>query len=163
MSDNFYKLKSTFQSLESIKSFLFKEEHSWKAIGYGFDLIDVPGSVILDPVIHKLVDEFGVNPYIFKTPAHYWYKWHLDAGRTVALNTEIYSEHSHTIFGTDADYDNKKDIEELIYDKNGMYLLNTQRQHSILNLGNTRFIFGLGFRLPVTYDNLKEYCISDNL
>lgn len=161
--NNFLRLNSKFQSLDSVRKFLYSQEHTWNNIGYGFDVLLVPPNVITDPVIENLVKEFNVRPNIFRTPPRFWYKWHLDAGRTAALNIEISSEHSHTVFGEDAEHDNKKNIEELVYEQENMYLLNTQTAHSVLNLGSTRYMLGLGFRLPYTYATVRDYCINNNL
>jgi hypothetical protein len=163
MNNNFIKLNSQFQSLNEVREYIFSKDHTWNNIGYGFDVLNISQGVIIDPVVDKIMKEFGVKSNIFRTPANYWYKWHVDADRTAALNIEIWSGHSHTVYGEDAEHSNKKNIEELVYEPGGMYLLNTQSTHSVLNLGETRYVLGLGFKLPHTYNTIRDYFVSNSL
>lgn len=159
---NFLKLKSQFQSITEVRSFLQLKEHSWRDVGYGFDALRVPRYIIRDKVVNEIITKFQLTPNILRTPANFWYKWHLDKDRSAAINIELYTEHSHTVYGSDAEHGNKNNIEELVYEEAGMYLLNTQLSHSVLNLGGPRYVLTLGFKYPDTYELVKDFCISNN-
>ena len=160
---NFFKLTHKFQSLPDVRAFLHEPAQLWREVGYGFSVLKIPAHVIKDDVFNEIIATFNITPVVLRTPAKFWYKWHIDTDRAAAINVELYSENSHTVYGVPTDIENRIDIEELIYEEGAAYLLNTQSSHSILNLGPERYVMSLGFRSPNTYESIREFIVRENI
>lgn len=171
MINNFIKLKSTYQDLNLLKQVVLDETLEWD---HSMDICVkfVARELIKNKSMLTLMDKFNTNPVILKFISKSSYRWHKDINRDAALNVVIQSSNSHTVFGTkgptgpnysDIYAMNYIDLDELIYEPTNIYLLNTSNMHSVLNLGDDRIIFSLGFPKPTTYIEVRDFCIENNL
>jgi hypothetical protein len=162
MSENYHKLINRLSSLNTIKNYL-DSGVKWER-HYDSDMIQVSiQSLMNDIVLKTLSDRFRLMPFIIRFDAKKWHQWHTDAVRNVALNVVIHGNSSHTVFGNKADSGHYYGIDELIYDTDSAYLLDVSKPHSILNLGEPRIIFTIGFAQPTLFADVRTFCIENNL
>ncbi len=162
MHSFFYKLNQPFTSAPRVLEYMAARPTSdWTARGYGFDMMDIPRAIITDSFYSAIHSKFPLIPHLFRVKARFFYKWHVDAKRLAALNILLINEHSHTVFSDCADqHDNKCNLTELVYEKDGVYLLNTQQQHAVMNLGSDRILLGMSFATNPTYADVMSYCAA---
>jgi hypothetical protein len=126
---------------------------------------DAPLEIIIDDAILKLMSRFKTRPIFMVLPKKCFYQWHVDAGRNTALNVEIETNNSDTYFADKGDgiSDIFTDLTHVDYKEGGMHLLNTLEQHCIINQGDYRYLFSLAFFKPTIFEEVREYCIQNNL
>jgi len=163
MNDYYLKLNSQFLSYESIMSYLKHNEPPWR-YNYHIGQARIPSELIKDDFFKNL-SRFQIYPLLIKMQPTFFHKWHTDATRNAAVNVQLISGHSHTVFNDDpADkFGHKENIKELIYEPNGIYLFNTQKQHAIMNLGCERLVLSCTFETDDSYETIKRFCLENNL
>lgn len=92
-----------------------------------------------------------------------FYRFHVDDFRGAALNLLLDGWDSQTYFSNTEEDPYLTEITELKYAQNKMYLLNTQIKHAVVNKNNLRYVLSMGFNQPLTYDEVKRFCVENNL
>lgn len=86
---------------------------------------------------------------------NFYYRLHTDFGRGVAINMLLSGEDSHCLFVDDTDF------VELKYNKNKLYLFNTQKPHTVINFSQQRLMFSVTFaenKDALSYEQLYKKC-----
>lgn len=101
-----------------------------------------------------------------------YYRWHKDLNhkksRGVTINM-LYTarETSLSLFGSDkVESQMMNDITHLNYEKDKLYLFNTQETHCIINLHEPRYLFSLLFEQDkncLSYNDIREYLKNDTI
>ena len=128
-----------------------------------FDVALVPDSMIADNHLMELIKKFHAVPVIFRVPPWQFYRFHTDARRSCAINLLLEGDDSNTFYGTETADEEVLDIVELKYDLDCYYLLNTHLKHAVINKNNTRYMFSMGFPDTLSYQDIKTYCLENNL
>jgi hypothetical protein len=116
-----------------------------------------------DPVTVKLMNQFKAVPIIFRLPPWQFYRFHTDEIRSCALNMLLVGTDSQTYYGTESEEEEVMNIRELNYEPDCYYLLNTHEKHAVINRNNLRYMFSLGFNVPLSYTQVKEFCEANDL
>jgi len=135
-------------------------DYAWKKV-FGFTYIDLKRGSYSD--FSEFDKEFSTKHKLLKIPPRSHYRWHTDAYRNVAINTILIGNDCQTFFTSSTDEVVKDNLVEVDYSDNRSVLLDVSKQHSVLNLGPERIVLSVGFDLPVTYNDIREYCIKRNL
>lgn len=92
---------------------------------------------------------------IFSLHPNFYYRLHTDIGRGVAINMLLAGNDSHCLFVKDTDF------VELKYNKDKLYLFNTQKPHTVINFSQQRLMFSIGFaqdKHALSYQQLYKKC-----
>jgi len=130
----------------------------------GFKLGIVPKEILdQDPIIKKILDRTpkSFGGMIFHMDPWTSYVWHFDGNRGCAINMLIKGE-GHTYFGEKIN-DRNYLYEELVYERDQLYLFNTSTEHTIFNKSEERWVLSIGFPLTTTYQDLLSVCKSLDL
>jgi hypothetical protein len=165
MSEYYFELTKSFSFLNKVKEYLDLDlDINWHRNYYDIDVTPIPVNILKDDIIFKTLSlKFEIIPLVVRFDAKKWYTWHTDKIRNVGLNSVIQGKESHVIFGKLSTNGQYFDIEEIIYEDNKTYLLDVSKSHSIVNLGEPRIIISLGFPQPIMFNEVKEFCIENNL
>lgn len=164
--DKFYKLTCTADFVsELLQHTKTKPSSDWIS-RFSFNILPLfPRLPLLmqNRAIRSLVEEYNAQPIVIRIDPMKFYRFHVDDHRGAALNILLEGTDCQTYFG-DPDADPYMiDIEELPYEPNSMYLLNTQAKHAVVNRNNHRYALSIGFNSPLTYEQVKDFCIRNNL
>lgn len=160
--ENFIKLKTESTLKNSLLNFA-ESSKNWIHRN-AFDLIVVPHHLIKDdPVVKEIVSNFNVKLVIFKMKPWQFYRFHVDAIRSCALNLFLSGADSQTYYGESTEDEEIMNIEELVWDPDCYYLLNTQNKHAVVNRNNVRYMFSLGFDPGVEYQTVRTFCLENLL
>ncbi len=127
-----------------------------------FDIAVVPAD-LLDTTLLNFKNKFSAHPIIFRMQPWQFYRFHTDAARSCAINMLLEGTDSHTYYGTETKDEEVLDIQELQYNIDSYYLINTQLKHSVINRDNIRYMFSMGFPQEVSYSLIRDYCWENNL
>jgi hypothetical protein len=125
---------------------------------FGFDAIELPDTFIeIEPALKETNKKHKIQRLgLLRIPENTMYDWHVDQYRLSCINMLINTDHhSHTLFGAQKDYINKKII-ELKYEPNTFYLFNNQMEHCVINLDGPRYLFSLYFEEEIDFAFLKD-------
>jgi len=125
-----------------------------------FDLAMVPQHMIQDPSLKLLMNEFGGVPIVFRMDPWRFYRFHTDAARSCAINMLLTGTDSAMYYGTETEDEELLIINELKYQMDSFYLINTHLKHSVINRTEVRYMFSLGFKEDVGFDQVKAFCQS---
>ena len=139
-------------------------------VSYKPNQLSAPSSFNTDPFLHKLrlrwkgiygTDLTGRGVYIKNLP-HSYYDWHTDIGRECSINwvlktnpkaMTLYRDHIPAPEGNNSFM---YDIEEIDYTLYKPTLLDTTKEHCIINSSNDeRIIFSLSINAP--FEQAKEF------
>lgn len=165
--DNFIELKTCSTIRSDLLEFAKDNSTSWKHMN-AFDLAMVPMSIVTDSNIKILIKEFKFNlinpvPVIFRMPPWQFYRFHVDAARSCAINMLIDGIDSAAYYGEDTEEEEIMSIQELYYQNDRYYLLNTQQKHAVINRSQTRYMFSVGFFSNVSYNQVRDFILENNL
>lgn len=156
--EKYFKLRSNSELKNILLDFAKNTDTKWIHKN-AFDIAIVPTSVLInDNTVCTLMKKFNAVPVIFRMPAWQFYRFHTDAIRSCALNLFLEGADSQTYYGTDTQDEEIMNISELVYEPNCYYLLNTHMKHAVVNRNNTRYMFSLGFNVPLDYTTVREFC-----
>jgi len=162
MSDNYYELKNKLSSLQNIRAYVNSDVVWYRH--YDVDVIEIPNIILEnDIVLETLSSKFKLTPLVIRFDSKKWHRWHVDAVRNVGLNSIVQGAVGHTVFGVPNKDGHYYEIDEVIYKNDNVILLDVTKQHSILNLGEPRVVFTIGFPKTVMYNEVKNFCIENNL
>ena len=166
MSDKFIKLNSKLTISNEILEFALLSD-IWYHTN-GFDVSVVPDSILEnDPQLQKIIREFShggkIRAIVIKIKPMTFYSMHVDEVRAAALNVLLKGKDSISFFGNATQDPETFDIDVVDYQKDEIFLFNTQKLHGVLNLSQERYVFSLGFNFPFNYDTIKEFCLENNL
>lgn len=131
---------------------------------HGFDILKLPKNLFdNDPVCAKIFANFDCRPMVFKMQANTFYKLHVDHERGAAINLFLSGKDSTTFFG-DATADAEiVDVEFVHYEQDYFYLLNTQKEHAVLNGNNDRYMLSMGFFNHYPFQQVLDFCIANQM
>lgn len=110
-----------------------------------------------DPVLSALQKHFDAPSAFFRFPPNTLTNWHRDARRSCAVNI-LLAGTGHTLFHKELTAESPLlDIEELEYEPGRMYLLDTKREHAVLNLEGERYIFTMSLRFDSVYQEASAF------
>jgi hypothetical protein len=128
-----------------------------------FNLAVVPQHLIVDTALKTLMNKFGGTPVIFRMDPWRFYRFHTDAARSCAINMLLEGTDSNTYYGTETEDEEILIIDELKYQMDNLYLINTHLKHSVINRTEVRYMFSMGFKEDVSFDQVKTFCQSIDL
>lgn len=127
-----------------------------------FDILPVPLE-LLDDTMLKMKLKFNSSPVIFRMQPWQFYRFHIDAARGCAINLFLDGADSETYYGDETPDEEILNITELKYEIDHYYLLNTKIKHCVINRNNIRYMFSMGFPLPLLFDDVKEFCYQNGI
>lgn len=128
-----------------------------------FDIALVPLNLLGCKTIQQLTNKFKATPVIFRMQPWQFYRFHTDAARSCAINMLLEGTDSNTYYGSETDDEEVLNIQELNYEIDRYYLLNTHEKHCVINRDNVRYMFSLGFPTDVNYAVVRDYCQEHGL
>ena len=97
-----------------------------------------------DPLICTLCEQGWKDPVLLKSEPESMYVFHRDRGnRPVSLNLLLGESNSDTLFMGNMIFRNQYELIKLNYKPGRYYLLNTARQHAVMNYGIDRYVMSL--------------------
>ena len=97
-----------------------------------------------DPLINILCEQGWKEPVLFKSEPESMYIFHRDRGnRPAALNLLLGEPNSDTLFMGNMIFRNQYKLLKVDYKPDRYYLLNTSRQHAVMNYGIDRYVMSL--------------------
>lgn len=164
--DYFYKLQNKSSLAENIKNKITTAlESDW----YNFlDMSILPLNVSEfknDIGLLSIIDKFNCYEKlgVYRYSPNFCYQWHIDSIRNAAINMQIDGADSFCAFGELAQARKFDKVERLVYEPSTYYLINTSKQHTVFNFDNPRFILSIGIPKPITYNEVKQFIIDNNL
>jgi hypothetical protein len=141
-------------------------ERAWAARDWkpnnGIDRIEIEASELDgDPKMAALVDRFDCKAErklsIFRFLPHTCHAWHTDLQRYAAINMLLDGWDSLTMFGVRKDAINYVAVDRLLYESDRYYLLNSKRQHTVINFANTRYLLSIGIPERYSFMDVVNY------
>ena len=130
---------------------------------HAFDLATIPHDIIQDYSLKLLINEFGGPSVVFRMDPWRFYRFHTDAVRKCAINMLLSGTDSNMYFGTETEDEEMLIINELKYQMDSLYLINTHLKHSVTNRTEVRYMFSMSFNEDVGFDQVKSFCQFNNL
>jgi hypothetical protein len=120
-----------------------------------------------DPFLFNIDSVYKIQKmHIGIFDSNHMYKMHKDSDRILAINM-LLTEHnnSHCLFGGSDSFDKtpKTEIVELKYKVDTFYIFNTQVPHSIINFDKPRYLLTIQMIDGITYEQVRDYVIANNL
>lgn len=140
----YFKLEIQSTITQQLLNHALNAEH-WQNKN-SFDYVNVPLDIVIqDSTLKMFLIKFRANPVIFRMKPQSFYRFHIDEKRKCAVNMLLAGYDSSCYFGNVTEFEDILDnIEELIYEPNTFYLLNTKQKHAVMNFSNTRYMFSMG-------------------
>lgn len=114
-----------------------------------------------DTQIVRLIEHFDCKAQrklsIFRFKPFTCHAWHTDLQRYAAINMLLEGPSGITLFGERAKGVNLENVEELLYWPNRYYVLNSKKQHTVINLANTRYLVSIGIPEEFTFQDVLDY------
>jgi hypothetical protein len=122
-----------------------------------FDLITVPYELIkTDITLDYFYRILKAYPVILRTEPYSFYRFHIDEKRKCAINMLLDGFDSNCYFADPTDSEDVfNNVEELVYEPNTYYLLNTTKKHAVMNRSKTRYMFSMGINYA-SYEFVKN-------
>lgn len=122
-----------------------------------------PSNILQNTVLNDLILKFSAEPTIFKMEPNTLYTWHTDATRSCAINMLLDGNDSLSLFGELTGGHHLWKFFEVPHGNNRFFLVNTLKNHAVLNRSCTRYMLSVGFYLPNTFESMREKCQELNL
>ena len=158
MSTSYKKIESyTSPIAEEVLNFALTDSSAWVP-HYSFQAKKIPDAILnSDPFLREL---YAFQPYVagvLKLEPFTCYQWHTDTSRSVGVNMLLNPEaKSHCLFSTNRiEYSIVCNFDELVYERNKYYVLNSEVPHTVLNFDSPRYLMSLEFfdaKGVLTYD-----------
>ena len=159
----FYELKTKSTIADALKSFVANNPPVVKVV-HGLQIIHIPLHILqLDKTISRLCLKFSGSACIFKIDPNIEYHWHTDAARSCTVNMLIDDYDSRTMFSSSPKFNEIMEITELKYLPSTMYILDVTKLHSVINFNNDRYLLSLTFPQSCTFEQVRDFCISENI
>lgn len=156
-SDCFTELKPKAEAVPDFIRWVLCESPEWQS-HFGFDAIQLPNELIdIEPALKELHAVWPIGRLgLLRVAEKSVYDWHVDEYRLSCVNMLFtLGSSSHTLFGQQRDALNK-DVIELKYEPDTFYLFNNQVPHTVINLGEPRYLFSLYFQEEKDYSELRD-------
>lgn len=164
--NNFYKCKRQSNLVGyMLDKVINTPEDKWKNVLEMSLLLLSIDDFSYDNDLMKLIDHFGCHKKlaIYRYKANFCYAWHMDLIRNAALNLQLTGVDSFCIFGEMYEQRKYQNIEKLVYQENSYYLLNVAKNHTVFNFDNDRYLLSIGFPIPNTFEEVKDYLVLNNI
>lgn len=161
MNTYFSRFKRPLSNIEQLRSFAINAPSKLWAQVFGFTFLELRTNA--SPDFFEFEKKFKVKYFLLKVPEKSHYRWHTDAYRGAAINTILTGNNCYTLFSESEDPVVKTNVVEVDYSDDRPVVFNTQIPHTIFNLGPERIVFSVGFDLPVTFEEVIEYCANRDL
>ena len=142
---------------QDVLAFALQDSSEWVS-HYSFKAKKIPEELLRkDPLLMEL---YAFHPYIagvLKLDPFTCYQWHTDTSRSVGVNLLLNPEaKSHCLFSSNRiEYSIVCNFQELKYEANSYYVLNSEVSHTVLNFDSPRYVMSLEFfdaKGVLTYD-----------
>ena len=156
---NYYQLTSVFDH-----TVLKEHAHSvtnWHE-SHGFQVVKVPPYIVDTLPIAPVLIKFNALAVILKMDPMTWYDWHIDARRVCTINSLLDGSNSKCFYGNRLSRD-IVELDELVYTPGEFCLLDTTKEHAVLNLENTRYVLSIGMAAPYSFDEVKNFCVDNSI
>lgn len=112
-----------------------------------------------EPLLYKVISKFGAGTRlsVFRTNPCEVYNWHIDATRNICLNILLDGYDSMTLFANRSIYSVMTDLTKVPYIRKKVFLLNVQKNHTVLNFNNVRYLLSIGIPKPTDFQDVKNY------
>lgn len=121
------------------------------------DIKDLEG----DDKIIELAEHFKCKEMrklsLFRFQPRTCHAWHVDLQRYAAVNMLLEGWDSITLFGERADGINLKNIDQLIYEYDRYYLLNSKMRHTVINFSRPRYLLSIGIPEEFRFQEVQDY------
>lgn len=146
--------------IDTIKQYIKESsEADWKLV-LQMTLLILPMELFeSSPELTKIIKKFGAEKKlaVYKTKPNSSYHWHKDSGRLACLNILIDGYDSMCLYATPPVNGMMYDLKRLDYKQNGVFLLNVNQLHSVINFDNDRYLLSIGIPVPNTYTDVKKF------
>lgn len=131
---------------------------TWQISEYDFDYLQL-GETLVDPALDPLRERFEMfGLRVLRIPPMSCYTWHADITRHCAINMALQLSDSISFFRVGG----RRlllNVEICKYTLGRFVLFNTQRQHMIVNYGQTdRLMLTTSFKKPTTFKEVRQFC-----
>lgn len=145
--DLFFKLpyKSTIR--EALLDFARTDKSNWIPY-YTFVAKKIPDCLLgEDPFLKKLYAHRKFLAGVMKLEPNIGYQWHRDTNRDAGINMLLnYEAPSHLLFSRNqTNNEIMCNFDELKYEKDAYYLINSDIPHMVINFEEVRYLFSLTF------------------
>lgn len=145
--DLFFKLPWTSTIREEVLDFAKTDKSNWIPY-YTFVAKKIPDCVLgQDAFLKKLYAHRPFLAGVMKLEPHIGYQWHVDTNRDAGINMLLnYEAPSHLIFSRNQTNNQIMcNFDELHYEKDAYYLINSDVPHMVINFEEVRYLFSLTF------------------
>lgn len=160
--EQYIKLNATSKSRLLLTGIAKSPHTNWRRKN-AFDIASVPVTALSSEPIIGLIREFNGVPIIFRMQPWQFYRFHVDAARSCAINLFLEGVDSETYYGVGTADEEILNITELRYERDRYYLLNTKQKHCVINRDNVRYMFSVGFPDTVNYETVRDFCLENKL
>ena len=146
--------------VESLNNFIKDSDHDrWQSINNLTVMGLSPCLFETEPLIYKIINKFeaGSRLSVFRTNPCEVYNWHTDAMRNTCLNILLDGYDSMTLFANRSIYGVMTDLTKVPYVRKKVFLLDVQKNHTVLNFNNTRHLLSIGIPKPAEFQDVKNY------
>ncbi len=164
MIEHYTQLKTPSSIAKDLLEYA-NNSQNWQDVA-GMVLTLVPEELVRkDATLSELIDRFdcGGKLSILRTEPNVFYQWHTDIYRYCALNMQLSGWDSISMFGKRKPPHWYVDIDRLNYEAEKYYLFNVLKPHSVINFGEVRYVFSIGFHTPTRYEEVREFLLEKNL
>lgn len=139
---------TTIGQNKTIKQYLLdliKDDSEWVQRN-SFEVMLIPQNYLpTDEILSFFYNEFVTYSVILKMNPNTFYNFHKDEKRKCAINMLLTGYESSCLFADKLSDDYMfVNFEELIYQPDTFYLLDTKKQHAVANKNNLRYLFSMG-------------------
>jgi hypothetical protein len=146
--------------LESLNNFIKKSDHDrWQSIN-NLTVMSLPIKLFeTETVLNSVVNKFGAGSRlsVFRTNPYEVYSWHTDYLRNTCLNILLDGYDSMTLFANNRASGVMTDLITVPYSSKKVFLLNVQKNHTVLNFNNVRYLLSIGIPKPADFQDVKNY------
>jgi hypothetical protein len=145
--DLFYKLPWTSIIREEVLDFARTDTSPWIPY-YTFVAKKIPDCMLAqDPFLKKLYAHRKFIAGVMKLEKNIGYQWHVDTNRDAGINMLLnYEAPSHLLFSRNqTNNEIMCNFDELKYEKDKYYLINSDIPHMVINFSEVRYLFSLTF------------------
>lgn len=137
-------------------------ESKWQ-VQFGFPVALSAIQPVYTGQLKKVMAQFsGVGAFLKMRPMT-MYDWHTDTERRGVINIRLNEANSHSLFGSRTSFSKIRSVQEVPYGPPGSPLLfNTQVEHCVLNLDETRYMWSIDLRQRPSFAKVVEFLNSED-
>ncbi len=143
---SFFAVPQKSTITEDIKKLMeLAPETAWVPY-YNFAALPIPHSTLYqDPFFQKLAKRHEFHAGVLRLPPKTCYNWHIDTDRGVSINMLVEDDGRSQCLFLDGKPGVSFKFDELKYEPDTYYVLNTKMPHIVLNYSAPRYLFSVEF------------------